>query len=575
MVDGSDRGQPTNPDGLSLESFEVGAQPLLQSFLDRIDLRDLLAHALGKVDSRLRLSHVDSALLLIRNFALSRHPLYGVPEWARRFSPERLELSATQLQLLNDDRLGRTLDRLFLLDRRTLMTRFVVRVVEVFGIELSRMHNDSTSLTFSGVYRPRPPRRDGRRRLAIVHGHNKDHRPDLKQLVWTLTVSSDGAVPVHYKVDDGNVTDDQTHVATWKILRELIGSPDFLYVADSKLCSRENMGFIDRQGGLFVTVLPRKRKEDAQIRELLAERSVSWQLIWERPPLRRKHDPPERFEALADMTTAEGYRLVWYRSSEKWKRDEQWRQNAIDRARFEIHRLRERVGRYKLKAREQVQGAVDQILDQTETRPWLRVELIRTERHRHKQGRRGRPGPNTRYVRVTTTVFEPVASVDAEAVRRSATADGIFPLVTNARAKKLPALELLQTYKYQPFIEKRHEQLKTLAEVVPVNFKSVERIEAFLFLYFVAVTLHALIERQIRRAMAARDLRTIPLYPEERPCRAPTADKILRAFEPLRKYHLRENDQLVRTFADPLSDIQTLILDLLGIPTSTYAPTAP
>jgi transposase len=569
------RRQPSNRDGLTLESFEVGAHPVLQVFLDRIGLRALIEAALGKDDPRLRLAHTDTILLLVRNFALSRHPLYGVPEWARRFAPAQLELSAAQLQLLNDDRLGRTLDRLFVLDRRTLLTRFVVRVVEVFGLELARMHNDSTSITFSGIYHPSPPRRDGRRRLAIVHGHNKDHRPDLKQLLWTLTVCADGAVPVHYNVDDGNVTDDRTHVATWKILRELIGRSDFLYVADSKLCSRENMGFIHGEGGRFITVLPRTRKEDAQLRQLLAEHSVSWQLIWERPPLRRQHDPPERFEALADMTTAEGYRLVWFRSSEKWKRDEQWRQRAIDRACFEIHCLRERVGRYRLKTREQVQAAVDQILDQTETRPWLRVELIRTECHHHRQAGRGRPGPNTRYLRLTTTVYEPVASVDAEAVRRSAAADGIFPLVTNAAAERLPTLELLRTYKYQPCIEKRHEQLKTAAEVVPVHFKSVERIEAFLFLYFLAITLHALIERQVRRAMAARGLRTIPLYPEERECRAPTADKILHAFEPLRTYHLRRNGRLVQTFADPLCDIQSTLLDLLNIPTSTYVPIPP
>src|SRR3990172_6847522 len=121
------RRQPSQPDGLTLESFEVGAQPVPQSFLDRSGLRGLLAEALGKADPRLRLAHADSTLLLVRNFALSRHPLYGVPEWAQRFAPEQLELSAAQLTRLNDDRLGRTLDRLFLLDRRTLMTRFVDR----------------------------------------------------------------------------------------------------------------------------------------------------------------------------------------------------------------------------------------------------------------------------------------------------------------------------------------------------------------------------------------------------------------------------------------------------------------
>jgi hypothetical protein len=35
------------------------------------------------------------------------------------------------------------------------------------------------------------------------------------------------------------------------------------YIADSKLCSFENMDHIDRAGGRFVTVMPRSRQEDA------------------------------------------------------------------------------------------------------------------------------------------------------------------------------------------------------------------------------------------------------------------------------------------------------------------------
>jgi hypothetical protein len=500
--------------GLTLESVEVGAQPLLQVFLDRLGLRALFTRAFADRDARLRLPHAESALLLVRNFTLARHPLYGVPAWAQRFCPARLALRPEQLALVNDDRLGRPLDQLFLLDRRTLLTRVVVRVVEVFGLELARLHNDSTTITFTGAYRYPPCRPDGRRRLVITHGHNKDHRPDLKQLLWTLTICGDGAVPVHYNVDDGNVTDDRTHVATWTVLRALAGRADFLYVADSKLCTRHNMAALHEAGGRFVTVLPRTRREDADFRRRLAEHPVTWQLVWERPPRRRRTDPPDRFEAVEGLTTAEGYRLVWFRSSEKWKRDEQGRQAAIDRARFAFHRLRERVGRRTLKTREAVAAAVAAILAETGAGPWLRVEVVPRPRHRHQQAGPGRPGPHTRYVRLTTTVYEPEVTVDAEAVRRSAAADGIFPLVTNMPLAQLPTLDLLQAYKYQAFIAKRHEQLKTAAEVVPVNFKSPERIEAFLFLYFVAVTLQALIERQVRRAMAARRLRALPLYPD-------------------------------------------------------------
>jgi hypothetical protein len=103
-------------------------------------------------------------------------------------------------------------------------------------------------------------------------------------------------------------------------------------------------------------------------------------------------------------------------------------------------------------------------------------------------------------------VFEPVVTLDDAAVRASAAADGIFPLITNMPATEKTPLELLQIYKYQPFIEKRHEQLKTAADVAPVNFKSPERIEAFLFLYFIATIVHALVEREVRQAMTAQGI---------------------------------------------------------------------
>jgi transposase len=167
-------------------------------------------------------------------------------------------------------------------------------------------------------------------------------------------------------------------------------------------------------------------------------------------------------------------------------------------------------------------------------------------------------------------VHKPVATVDADAVRASASADGIYPLITDIPADQMSPVDILSIYKYQPFLEKRHEQLKAAAEVVPVNFKTPERIEAYLFLYFIAVTVHALIEREIRDAMKNQGIKSIPLYPEERACRAPTADKILGLFGSLRQHRLFENGCLIKTFWDDLTDVQLEVLRLLEVPASAY-----
>ncbi len=155
-------------------------------------------------------------------------------------------------------------------------------------------------------------------------------------------------------------------------------------------------------------------------------------------------------------------------------------------------------------------------------------------------------------------------------MRASAAADGIFPLITNLALDTHPPLEILKIYKYQAFLEKRHEQLKTAAEVVPVNFKSPERIDAFLFLFFLAITIQALLERQLRKAMAAHDIKALPLYPEARQCKAPTADKIIALFKHQRRHRLLDADRPRKTFWDPLSDIQHTVLQLLHIPAEKF-----
>jgi transposase len=300
------------------------------------------------------------------------------------------------------------------------------------------------------------------------------------------------------------VTDDQTHRYSWDILREITGTERFIYTADSKLCTRTNMAHIADRGGWFITVLPKSRKEDGEFKRWIVDNPVAWEVIWERPPLRRKDDPPDVYEAYeaSAQTTAEGYRVVWFRSSLKWARDEGVRQQAIDRARYELHRLSEQARRLRrLKRRSGLQAAVDMILASTGAAQWVKIELVGKERHSHRQIQPGRATWRTPYRRITTTVWELAVTIDQQAVRASAAADGIFPLITNLSPDTHPPLlEVLKIYKYQAFIEKCHEQLKSVAEVVPVNFKSAARIDAFLFLFFVALTIDALLEQPVEKA---------------------------------------------------------------------------
>ena len=91
-------------------------------------------------------------MLLLNNLLVSREPVYGVAEWAREFDPELFDLQPQHIKQLNDDRDGRCLDHM----ARTLNTNLIMdvvrHVVQEFDLSLDELHNDSTTVSFSGEY---------------------------------------------------------------------------------------------------------------------------------------------------------------------------------------------------------------------------------------------------------------------------------------------------------------------------------------------------------------------------------------------------------------------------------------
>jgi transposase len=560
-------GGPTPAAAATLTSYRVAALPVLEGVLGRLRLEAFLRDHLPPEDRRSRVSTAIGLMVLLKNLLLSREPLYGIGEWAARHAPEWLGLTPTQLPSLNDDRVGRCLDRLFDADIPSLTLAVVAHAVREFAVDLDELHNDSTTVTFHGDYEAADQQRTlrGKLRLAITHGHNKDHRPDLKQLLYILTVSRDGAVPVHFRVDNGNATDDRSHIATWKTLCELTGRRDFLYVADCKLATAENMAHIHQQGGRFLTILPRTRGEDASFRAAIREGLDGWKPIHEKPDGEgqlidryRIHEP--------EATTVEGYRLVWYHSVRKAELDALSRHKRLERAAAALTELRAKLTstRTRYRDRAKVAQAVDAILTDADVEGWLVTEIKELTTETFRQDRRGRPGPETRYVRSEATRFDLSWRIDHDHLVQEARCDGIFPLVTNEAS--VSAADLLLAYKQQPMIEKRFSQLKTDFVVAPVFLKEVSRIQALLCVYFLALLSESLLERELRRAMAREGVESLPLYPEGRACRWPTARRVIDLFEDVQRHELASEGQTAVVFLTDLTGLQRKILRLLGMP---------
>ena len=359
------------------------------------------------------------------------------------------------------------------------------------------------------------------------------------------------------------------------MLRGLVGSANFLYVADSKLCTRETLKHIDERGGSFITVLPRSRKEDTLFKAWLQTHTPAWEEVARKPHPRCKHGPPDVFRAVASsIPDADGFRLLWYESSHKMERDAQARRTAIQTAWRGLADFAAKLQgpRPRRRTRAAVAATVEGLLAASGAARWVSYEVVPVDEASFHQEKRGRPGQNTRWRRRLKRRFRLTWQLREAEIAADARADGVFPLLTNRR--DLTAGAILDAYKSkQPLVEQRHDLLKNVAAAAPVLLKSPSRIEALLFLLFVALLVHALIEREVRAAMAARAIKTLPLYPEDRACKAPSTDRILEIFGPLQRHLLCHTERVMRRFDPDLTALQRRLLSLLGLSPKAFLNT--
>jgi len=552
----------------TLKRLQVGGLPLIHAIAKRMRLKEILYKYIP-VHGNEDIPAVETLLLLVYNLILGKDPLYEMEEWVESIDFRCINNADYENVKFNDDRFGRVLNKLYLVDRASLMTEIVVSFVKEFEIALTQLSNDSTSIKAFGRYPGRT-----RTGLELKKGHSKDHRPDLKQLVFSLSIAGDGAVPVHYKCYPGNITDDKTHIETWNTLRKITCFPDFLYVADSKLCTDEQLSYIVGKGGRAVTIIPETWNEVESFKEKLRKTKKVKDIIWRR----RKpgsDDKNEYFSAFRGdfFTIKRGYKIHWIYSSKKRKRDRENRDKHLKKVEQCLAVLNGKINKRGLKTSTAIEGAAQQIVEEHKLQDYFHISIGKiTEKYQVQIGT-GRPGKNTKYRTGVNRLFTLSWTQKKQALKEESQTDGIFPLLCTDN--ELTVKEVLKAYKYQPRLEKRFSQFKTIHNAAPLLFKKIERIEANMFGFFIALAVQALIEREVRNKMKERKIETIIVYPEQREAIHPTTCKILDRFDNICTYKVMENSQVVETFRDSLNDDQKLILSLLNIGENEFWKSAP
>lgn len=106
---------------------------------------------------------------------------------------------------LNDDRLGRVLDKLDEAGLTQVFVTVALSAARQFGVNMESLHLDLSSFHVHGEYATPEGEAEGEPAvIEITHGYDRVHRPDLKQFVMDLMCSGDGDIPLYLRVADGN-----------------------------------------------------------------------------------------------------------------------------------------------------------------------------------------------------------------------------------------------------------------------------------------------------------------------------------------------------------------------------------
>ena len=243
--------------------------PVVMDVLRRSGVLNVIDHAIRE-DPRSKVSTSECVSVILCGVCLGHHDLWRM---ADRLGPYDMATIMRDrgfcLAEFTEERLAKALDDLFTAGLDRLMTGIALQVIEQFNIGTDFLHFDTTSLSFFGAHESeefgsqtdgsgQPPR--------VTYGYSKDHRPDLKQIMFGSLVSRDGGVPLYGKALDGNRSDSESAAEFFQKVRSLVRDPrEVCCVADSKGWCGSVLALVQHEGLRLLSRLPRHHRLHGEV----------------------------------------------------------------------------------------------------------------------------------------------------------------------------------------------------------------------------------------------------------------------------------------------------------------------
>jgi len=319
--------------------------------------------------------------------------------------------------------------------RKTIHKEVYFAVADLLNLEVDLIFFDTTSTYFEMDEEDE----EGLRK----YGHSKDHRPDLPQVVIGLAVTKEG-IPVKCWTMPGNTSDMKT---VEKVKSDLLGWKlgRCVWVMDRGMSSEENRLILQKAGGHYI--IGEKLRDNQEIhREVLAKRG-------------RFTSVRENLE-IKEVIIGDGEkrrRFILVHNPDEAKKDQATREKTIKKIEEALKSIKEQTGHGHTKN-------VCALLSHRTMGRYLR---------QLKTGR---------------------IKIDKGKIREEAHLDGKYIISTSDDT--LSPEDVALGYKQLMEVERAFRTLKTTLDLRPVYHRKDERIEAHVFLCFLALLLVRVAERK-------------------------------------------------------------------------------
>jgi transposase len=469
----------------SVEAKDIDHLGIVAGIIYEIGLVEEVDYKLG-THSQQRLSSGQVLKAMILNgLGFVSAPMYLFEEFFMGKATGHLLGEGIEPSHLNDDRLGRVLDKLYEADLSELFVSIAAKAADRYGVAKDSVALDATSFHLHGHYEAGEEAEPEAIRISC--GYSRDHRPDLKQFVVDLMSTADGGVPVFMRVADGNEADQAVFA---ELLRDFRAQLDFdaLFVSDAALYGAGNLGSLGSLRWL------------CRVPATLTEARRALRDTPRADFLESDQHEGYRFAELESDYGGVAQRWLVVHSDELQKRATERLQRGLDQREKELDRGLRRLCRQEFACREDATEAAEAFAAE-HLDDHHRLSETRIEEVAH-YAKRGRPAAGTvpeelRY-RIRTELIRDEAAIETELEH-----SGRYLLATNVTDREeLSGEDMLSEYKARQRVERGFRFLKDPMFFTSSTFVNTpRRVAAIAIVMGLCLLVYALGERSLRTAL--------------------------------------------------------------------------